>query len=108
MRLGLGLVALLLAVAPSVAAEEKKAVAPAAAVPAAAPAASDASATDRITVAELKKLVDAKNVLVVDVRSVDAYKTSHIPGSVSAPLAEIEKHIATLKSARKPIVTYCT
>lgn len=109
MRLGLGTVAVLFAAGTSVVcAEEKKAAAPVPAVPAASAAASDASASDRITVAELKKLVDANKVLVVDVRSVDAYKTGHIAGSISAPLSEIEKHFATLKAAKQPIVTYCT
>ena len=121
MRLGLGMGAVLLAAATSVVcAEEKKAAAPVPAVPAAAPATAatpapaaapavaDASATDRITVAELKKLMDENKVLVVDVRSADAYKAGHIAGSVLAPLGEIEKHLETLKSAKKPIVTYCS
>ena len=94
MRLFVGMVALLLAVGTS-------------AGYAAAPDAS-ASAADRITVAELKKLVAADKVLVVDVRSADSYKAEHIAGSVSAPLNEIEKHLVTLKAAKKPIVTYCT
>ena len=50
----------------------------------------------------------ADKVLVVDVRGADAYKGGHIPGSVSAPLSEIEKHLDELKSAKKPIVTYCS
>jgi rhodanese-related sulfurtransferase len=52
--------------------------------------------------------MQANKVLVVDVRSADAYKTSHIPGSISAPLTEIDKHFPELKSAKKPIVTYCS
>jgi len=113
MRLRAGAVALLVAAGiPSLlAAEEKAKATPAPAVPpaAAAPAPSDSNAAaERITLAELKKLLEANKVLVVDVRTADAYKVSHIPGAVSAPLTEIEKHVQELKSARKPIVTYCT
>ena len=110
MRVFAGTAALLLVVAPSVGqAEEKKATAsPAPAVPAVAAAASDPGAVERISVAELKKLMDENKVLVVDVRSAESYKTSHIAGSVSAPLAEIANHVETLKSAKKPIVTYCS
>jgi 3-mercaptopyruvate sulfurtransferase SseA len=111
MRLRAGAVALLAAGIPSLlAAQEKTKETPAPAAPPAvvAPAASDTNAVDRIPLAELKKLLEAKKVLVVDVRGADAYKMSHIPGSVSAPLGEMEKHVAELKSAKKPIVTYCS
>ena len=113
MRLWAGMVLLLFAGGPSlVAAQEKAPPAPAPVAPpaaATAPAAAPAAATaDRISLAELKKLMDANKVLVVDVRSADAYKTSHIPGSISAPLPEIDKHFPELKAAKKPIVTYCS
>jgi 3-mercaptopyruvate sulfurtransferase SseA len=99
------MVALLFAGGPSLlAAQEKGTPTPAPAAPAAAPAA----AADRISLADLKKLMQANKVLVVDVRTPDAYKTSHIPGSISAPLTEIDKHFPELKSAKKPIVTYCS
>jgi 3-mercaptopyruvate sulfurtransferase SseA len=112
MRLRAGAVALLAAGIPSLlAAQEKAKDTPAPAVPpaAAAPAPADPNAAAaRITLAELKRLLEKDKVLVVDVRSADAYKASHIPGSVSAPLTEIDKHVAELKSGKKPIVTYCT
>ena len=62
----------------------------------------------RITVEDLKKAMEADKVLVVDVRSAEAYLEGHIPGSISAPLSEIDKHIEKLKAAKKPLVTYCT
>jgi rhodanese-related sulfurtransferase len=62
----------------------------------------------RITQDELKKLLEKDTVLVVDVRSADAYKSAHIPGAVSIPLAEIEAHAEKLKSEKKAIVTYCS
>jgi hypothetical protein len=78
--------------------------------PPAAPAASAAPAIviERVTVDELKNLMAADKVVVLDVRPADAYREAHIPGSVSAPLAEIDKQVEKLKSAKKPIVTYCT
>ena len=63
---------------------------------------------ERIGVDELKKLMDADQVVVLDVRSADSYRESHIPGSMSAPLAELDKHVEKLKAAKKTIVAYCT
>jgi 3-mercaptopyruvate sulfurtransferase SseA len=112
MKLRAGVLAVLAAGVPPLLAQEKPPPAPAAAAPAApapaAPAASDATVVERIPLDELKKLMATGKVLVVDVRSLDAYKSGHIPGSVSAPLSEIEKHVPELKSAKKPLVTYCS
>jgi rhodanese-related sulfurtransferase len=68
----------------------------------------DAVVVDRIAQDEFKKLHDAGDVVVVDVRSEEAYKAGHIPGAVSMPLDKIESHVQELKSAKKAIVTYCT
>jgi rhodanese-related sulfurtransferase len=62
----------------------------------------------RITVAELKKLHDAGAVLVLDVRSAEAYREGHIPGAISMPLAAIADRAGELKGAKKRIVAYCT
>jgi len=103
------ILALLAAAVPPWAAAQQKPAAPPATGPAPSAAASPTDqAVERITQEELKKLMKADKVLVVDVRGADAYKTGHIPGSVSAPLAEIDKHLEELKSAKKPIVTYCS
>lgn len=69
----------------------------------------------RISQAEFKKLVAAKNVIIVDTRNPDAYEKSHIPGAILLPLEgqltwsdEKQKTVVEpLKRARKPIVTYC-
>jgi 3-mercaptopyruvate sulfurtransferase SseA len=85
-----------------------------AASPQAAPAAPAAQAPpkdvviERITIDELKKLMAADKVMVLDVRGAEAYREAHIPGSVSIPQGEIDKHVAELKSSKKPIVTYCS
>ena len=61
----------------------------------------------RISVEELKKLIKADTVIIVDVRNVDAYKVGHIPGSVIIPSNEVAEKAKTLPKD-KTIVTYCT
>ena len=69
----------------------------------------------RITQAEFKKLIAAKNVIIVDTRNADAYRVSHIPGALLLPLEgqltwsdEAQKNVVEpLKRAKKPVVTYC-
>jgi 3-mercaptopyruvate sulfurtransferase SseA len=101
--------ALLSAVLPPLAAAQQKPAAPAAtgSGPVAATSATD-PAVERVTQDEIKKLIAADKALVVDVRSAEAYKGGHIPGAISVPLADIEKHLAELKATKKAIVTYCT
>jgi 3-mercaptopyruvate sulfurtransferase SseA len=96
MRLWAGTIALAAVALPSVLAAQAK------------PPASPPLVVERVTLDELKKLQDEGKVLVVDVRSAEAYKSGHIPGAVSAPLGEIEKHVEQLRSEKKAIVTYCT
>jgi 3-mercaptopyruvate sulfurtransferase SseA len=104
MRLWTGTIAMAVAVPSVLAAQARPPASPAPVTPASRPA----FVAERITVEDLKKLQQADKVLVVDVRGAEAYKSGHIPGAVSAPLGEIEKHLETLKSAKKAIVTYCT
>jgi rhodanese-related sulfurtransferase len=61
----------------------------------------------RISIAELKKLQAAGQVVVVDVRARESYVESHIPGALSAPLEDLPAHVARLQGLKKPIVTYC-
>jgi predicted sulfurtransferase len=68
----------------------------------------------RITQAEFKKLLAAKNVVVVDTRHADVFELGHIPGALLLPLEgamtwpeEYEKTVAKLIATRKPVVTYC-
>lgn len=44
----------------------------------------------RISAEEAKKLVDAGKAVLIDVRSSDAYKISHIKGALEYPLSKIE------------------
>jgi rhodanese-related sulfurtransferase len=67
----------------------------------------DLSTAPRITVAELKKLWDAREVVVVDVRDHEAFRSGHIPGAVSIPLDQVVAQAGRLETETKPIVTYC-
>ena len=64
--------------------------------------------------ADFKKLVAAKNVVVVDTRNPDAFPLGHIAGALLLPPEgrltwpdEYEKVVARLVATRKPVVTYC-
>ncbi len=96
------LLALSLAVPGSAQAKKDK---PGAAIPTAASA--PMPKTDRMPMAEFKKLLAEGGVVVIDVRSNDAYLGGHIPGALSMP--EITDATALkLKQMGKPIATYCS
>ncbi len=72
-------------------------------------AAAPMPASDRISMAEFKKLYSANGVVVVDVRSQDAYQGGHIPGALSIPEETLNGPVAEkLKKMGKPIATYCS
>ena len=84
---------------------QAKAVAPGAAVPT--PATVPMPKTDRMSMAEFKRLLATSEVVVIDVRSNEAYLGGHIPGALSMP--EITDAAALkLKRMGKPIATYCS
>ena len=66
------------------------------------------SQVPRITVEELKKLMAEQSVVVVDVRSVDAYNIGHIKGSINAPLDKIQAGDYSGLPRDKRIITYCS
>ena len=68
----------------------------------------------RISPQDFKKLLRAKNVVIVDTRVEDVFELGHIPGAVKLPLAgrltwpeSYEKTVSTLIASTKPLVTYC-
>jgi rhodanese-related sulfurtransferase len=69
----------------------------------------------RITQQDFKKLVAAKNVVIVDTRVADVFEDGHIPGALQLPLEgrltwpdEYEKTVVPLLlKTRKPVVVYC-
>ena len=62
---------------------------------------------ERVSLEEAKAALNAGIALFVDVRGADAYAMSHIPGSLSIPLAEIETRLSEL-DPNQWIITYCT
>ena len=71
--------------------------------------------TPQMSVQELKQLIDSKAIdkyLLVDVRTPDEHKLSHIPGSVLVPLQDIDqgKGIDQIKSTLngRKLLAYCT
>jgi predicted sulfurtransferase len=74
----------------------------------------DAIDAPRITQQAFKKLVAAKNVVIVDTRNLEAFQQSHIRGALPLPLEgrltwpdEYEKTVAILLKTKKPVVAYC-
>jgi rhodanese-related sulfurtransferase len=68
----------------------------------------------RISQADFKKLIAAKNVVIVDTRVADVFELGHIPGALLLPLEgsmtwpeEYEKTVVKLIATTKPVVTYC-
>ncbi|MBL8186939.1 MAG: rhodanese-like domain-containing protein [Acidobacteria bacterium] len=62
----------------------------------------------RIRPEEAKKLVDAGQAVIVDVRGTEAYKLSHIKGSIDYVLSKIEAGDFSGLPKGKRIIAYCT
>ena len=68
----------------------------------------------RISQQDFKKLIAAKNVVIVDTRVEDVYSLGHIPGALLLPLEgrltwpeSYETTVAALIASKKPVVAYC-
>jgi len=61
----------------------------------------------RIEWAEFKKLYDKRQLVLIDVRSKEAFEMGHIPGARCIPEEAMDKHVAALKKEKAPIVLYC-
>jgi rhodanese-related sulfurtransferase len=61
----------------------------------------------RITIDELKPLLAANAVLVVDVRRPDEFAQGHIPGAVNMDYTLVAAQGARFKGDMRTIVTYC-
>jgi hypothetical protein len=63
----------------------------------------------RVTVDEAKAAFDSGAAIIVDVRSQEAYETSHVAGAVFIPLGAFETDIASVDLPKDEwIITYCT
>lgn len=61
----------------------------------------------RVELDDARAAHDSGQVVFVDVRAADSYAASHIPGSLSIPLSEIEIRLDELDPSAW-IITYCT
>lgn len=61
----------------------------------------------RINVEQLQSMMQSKTAVVIDVRTLDAYQQSHIPGALHIPFDQITARSGELKKG-KAIITYCT
>ena len=67
------------------------------------------AAVPRVTVEEAKAAFDSGAAVIVDVRSQEAYNTSHIASSLFIPLGEFETDISNIDLPKDQwIITYCT
>jgi rhodanese-related sulfurtransferase len=61
----------------------------------------------RITIDELKPLIDQGAVLVLDVRRSDEFAQGHIPGAVNLDYTLVSAQGSRFKGETRPIVAYC-
>ena len=61
----------------------------------------------RVTIVELRDMLDKGTAIVVDTRGADSYKASHIKGSISIPVDQVANRINELPRD-KTIVAYCS
>ena len=61
----------------------------------------------RISPADAHAAFDRGSAVIVDVRSLDAYKAEHVKGALSIPLSDLESRLSELPH-NKMIITYCT
>ena len=61
----------------------------------------------RITIDELKPLIERGSVLVLDVRRSDEFAEGHIPGAVNLEYTLVPAQGGRFKAETRPIVAYC-
>ncbi len=61
----------------------------------------------RVGLDQLKAGFDKNEVTIIDVRDMQSYLASHIPGALHIPVSMIEGEVGYLPKG-KPIVTYCS
>jgi rhodanese-related sulfurtransferase len=61
----------------------------------------------RITIDEVKKLMAAKQVVLIDVRDPMAFAEGHMPGAINVPFDFLPNHVEAWKKEKRLLVTYC-
>jgi rhodanese-related sulfurtransferase len=76
-------------------------------VPVVAGAAAAAAEAPRVEAAEVKRLSEKGEAVIIDVRNKEAYDLEHAEGAISIPLGELEGRLKELPKD-KLIAAYCT
>jgi ArsR family transcriptional regulator len=63
-------------------------------------------ALEPVSRAELLQRLRRNEVALIDVRPAEEYAQGHIPGAVSVPLGELDRHMRRLRK-RTEVVAYC-
>lgn len=61
----------------------------------------------RVSIEEARSVLDSGEVIMLDVRSAEAFAVQHITGAINIPTAEIETRLAEL-DPNDWIIPYCT
>lgn len=64
-------------------------------------------AVPRITIDELKALMDQKAVVVLDVRDAPSFEKGRIPGAINVDYTMVLKQAERLSGEKRTIVAYC-
>lgn len=59
-----------------------------------------------LTLAELRQRLEAGDIQLVDVRPKEEYDFCHIPGAISVPIFELDRHLSGLAHGQE-VVAYC-
>jgi rhodanese-related sulfurtransferase len=61
----------------------------------------------RISIDELKALMEQKSVLVIDVRDPSAFEAGHVPGAINIDYVNMPERARDYVKETRTIVTYC-
>lgn len=62
----------------------------------------------RLTVSDAVRLINDRDPVVLDVRTLADFKKSHLLNAQSAPLAKLDEHLGVIgKDKSKPVLVYC-
>ena len=59
-----------------------------------------------VTSVDFKELV-SNGAVILDVRSVNEFKSGHISGSKNVPVENIRNKVSDIKKVNKPVITVC-
>jgi rhodanese-related sulfurtransferase/DNA-binding transcriptional ArsR family regulator len=60
-----------------------------------------------ITKNDLMANMKQNSMILIDLRPIEEYETSHIPGAISVPLNQLEDYLKTLNKADVELAAYC-